>query len=394
MVEPSQQQAVSPAQHRAAWSVIVVSNFLLSFGFGVWQALFNNFAVEELTLGATQVGLIQSIREVPGLLGFGVSLLALLMTEMRTAGLSIILMGIGIVLTGTVGSMPGLVTSTLVMSFGFHYFVSANASSVLLLVDREKGPTVLARLRSLGALFALVTSGFVFLTFNALQFRNTYYVVGALIILGGLALQPWIKQPVRLERSKRRAPIRKRYWLYYVLEFLMGSRRHIFTTFATYLLVKDHAVALQTITLLLLINNLIGTFVFRHFGKIIDRFGERRVLTFNFVALILVFLGYAFISWLPLLFVFFVADHLLFGFRIALETYFQKIALRPEDITPNLSLGQGINHIAAVIIPVAGGIVWETIGARFTFIAGVVIAVVTLVLAQWMRTDSGETVGG
>jgi predicted MFS family arabinose efflux permease len=392
VVESAQHQAVSTAQRRTAWVFIVASNFLLSFGFGVWQALFNNFAVEELTLGATQVGLIQSIREVPGLLGFGVGLLALLMTEMRTAGLSIILMGIGITLTGTVGGMPGLVASTLVMSFGFHYFASANSSSVLLLVDQEKGPTVLARLRSLSALFALITSGFVFLTFNALQFRNTYYVVGTVVILGGLALQPWIKQPVRPDRSKRRTPIRKRYWLYYLLEFLMGSRRHIFTTFATYLLVKDHAVAIQTITLLLLLNNLLGTFVFRQFGKIIDRFGERRVLTFNFVVLILVFLGYAFISWLPLLFILFVADNLLFGFRIALETYFQKTALRPEDITPNLSLGQGINHIAAVIIPVVGGIVWETIGARYTFIGGVVIAVVTLVLAQWVRTGSREAV--
>jgi predicted MFS family arabinose efflux permease len=167
----------------------------------------------------------------------------------------------------------------------------------------------------------------------------------------------------------------------------MGSRRHIFTTFAIFLLVGEYEVSAQTITILFVINNLIGAFLYQQFGKIIARFGERLVLTVDFVLLILVFLGYAYISSLSILYVLFVADHVLFGFRIALQSYFQKIALHPQEITPNLSLGQTINHIAAIIIPLVGGVVWASIGSRYTFLIGVGIVVLTLVVVQGMRTE-------
>ena len=171
----------------------------------------------------------------------------------------------------------------------------------------------------------------------------------------------------------------------------MGCRRHIFTTFAPFLLVEAYDVDVFTITILFVINNLAGTFLFRQFGPIINRFGEQRILIFNFVALVPIFLGYAFVPLLPVLYVLFVLDHVLFGFRIALQSYFQKIAVQPEDITPNISLGQTINHIAAVVIPVAGGIVWEAFGSQYTFLIGVGVVLLSLVAMQWMRIERATT---
>ncbi|MBL7065554.1 MAG: MFS transporter [Anaerolineae bacterium] len=386
-------RAVAPTQRRPALVVIVLANFLFFFGYRLWQSLFSNFAVQGLGVRADQMGLIQSIREIPGLLGFSVGLLALLLVEMRIAGLSVVLMGIGIALTGRVGSLSGLVMSTLMMSIGFHFFMSSNSSAVLLLVGDDEAPRTLGRLSSVGALAALAGAGIVFLALDALGFRTLFYVTGALLIVGGLVLLPWTRQPVHPVRTRRRTPIRRRYWLYYVLEFLMGSRRHIFTTFAIFLLVQEHRVTAQTITVLFVVNDLIGTSLYRQFGGIIIRFGERRVLTLNFVFLIFVFLGYAYIPLLPVLYVLFVADQVLFGFRISLQSYFQKIAVRPQEITPNISLGQTINHIAAVIIPVVGGMVWEVVGSRYTFLIGVGVAVLSLVLVQWMHTERSDSSG-
>lgn len=402
-IPPTDSISVS-AQRRSALIIIVLTNFLLSFGFRLWQSLFNNFAVQELSVRADQIGLVQSIREIPGLLGFSVGLLALLLTEMRIAGLSVVLMGIGIAMTGGAGSLPGLVASTLVMSVGFHFFISSNSSAVLLLVGENEAPCTLGRLSSLSALTALAGAGVVFLTLDALGFRTLFYATGALLIVGGLALLPWARQPARSIRLppgrgieggnvRRRPPVRRRYWLYYALEFLMGSRRHIFTTFAIFLLVKERQVTAQTITVLFVVNNLIGTFLYQQFGKIIARFGERRMLTLNFALLIFVFLGYAYIPLLPVLYVLFVADQVLFGFRIALQSYFQKIAVRPQEITPNISLGQTINHIAAVVIPVVGGVVWEAVGSRYTFLIGVGIVALSLILVRWMRTERSGVPG-
>ena len=388
---PASTATGASARRRTALVVIVLTNLLMSLGFQLWRSLFNNFAVEELSVRADQMGWIQAVREVPGLLGFSVGLLVLLMSEMRIAGVSVILMGVGIGMTGAVNSLSGLVLSTLVMSVGFHFFMPGSSSAVLMLVCEDDAPRLLGRLSSLGALAAVVAAGVVFLTLDSLGFRTLFYISSLLLIVGGLILLPWARQPARASRTKQRTPIRKRYWLYYLLEFLMGSRRHIFTTFAIFLLVEEHQVTAQTITLLFLVNNLLGTFVFDQFGRIIARFGERRVLSLNFICLIFVFLGYAYIPSLSVLYVLFVADHLLFGFGIARQSYFQKIAVQPEEITPNISLGQTINHIAAVVIPVVGGVVWETLGSRYTFLIGVVIVVLSLIAMRWMRTEQASS---
>ena len=379
--------AVAAGQRRATVVAVVAGNLLLSLGYQLWRSLFSNFAVQELGVRADQMGVIQAIREIPGLLGFSAGLLALVLAEMRIAGFSIVLLGAGIALTGRAGNLPGLIASTLVMSVGFHFFMPCSSSAVLQAVGEEEAPRMLGRLSSQAALAALVAAGIVILGLDALGFRTLFYAMGALLIVGGLATLPWARRSVCSPRARRRTPIRRQYWLYYLLEFLMGSRRHIFTTFAIFLLVQEHRVTAQTITVLFVINNLIGTFLYQQFGQIIARFGERRVLTVNFILLIFVFLGYAYVPLLPILYGLFVADHVLFGFRISLQSYLQKIAVHPQEITPTLSLGQTINHIAAVIIPVVGGVVWEAIGSEYTFLVGVGIAATSLVAVQRMQAE-------
>jgi predicted MFS family arabinose efflux permease len=401
---------------RTTLIVIALNNLFLALGFRLWQSMFNNFAVEELGVRADQMGLIQAIREVPGLLAFLVTVLVLFLVEMRIAGLSMVLMGAGIFLTAAARDLPGLIGATLVMSVGFHFFYTSNASAVLLTVGPDETPRVLGRLNSLGALAAVLGTLIILGTLDTWGYRTLFQVGGAVMVIGGLVLLPFGQQPVRAERTGRRPPLRRRYWLYYALEFLMGSRRHIFTTFATFLLVREYQVTAQTITLLFLLNSLIGIYLHQAFGKIVARFGERRVLAVNFVLLTLVFLGYALIPMLgvlerptfqvpgvrvggwvlfppfpatPALLILlglFVADHILFGFSIALQSYFHKIVLGPEEITPNISLGQTISHIAAVIVPVVGGVVWEAIGAQYTFLAGVAIVLLSLALTLRMRT--------
>ncbi|HUV91085.1 MAG TPA: MFS transporter [Anaerolineae bacterium] len=399
---------------RTALIALVLNNLFMALSIGLWNALFNNFAVEELAVRADQMGLVQAIREMPGLMGFLVGILALVLAEMRIAGVSVVLMGVGIFLTAAARDLGGLIWATLLMSVGFHFFNPSNASAVLLMVGPNEAPKALGRLNSLMALAGVVGTLFIFGTLDAWGYRTLFQVAGAVAVIGGLALLPFGRQPVRVERKQRRTPLRRRYGFYYALQFLMGSRRHIFTTFAIFLLVQRYGVTAQTITLLYLLNSLIGTYLNQAFGSIVARFGERRVLVVNFILLTLVFLGYTVIpmlgvletptfqvpglsvgGWvlcpafsatpgLMILLASFIVDNILFGFSIALESYFQKIAVGPEEITPNVSLGQTINHIAAVVVPVVGGLVWQTLGAQYTFLAGVVIALVGLGVAWRM----------
>ena len=172
----------------------------------------------------------------------------------------------------------------------------------------------------------------------------------------------------------------------------MGSRRHIFTTFAIFLLVREYGISVQVTATLFLINSVVNALTLHWIGSLVGRLGERVMLSIAFGTLAFVFLGYAYVTYLPVLFVLFVVDNIMFGFNLALPTYFQKIAVTPEEITSNLSVEQTINHISAIVIPIIGGTVWVMFGSQAPFLIGVVIVLISLILAQGIRTPSEEPV--
>jgi predicted MFS family arabinose efflux permease len=214
------------------------------------------------------------------------------------------------------------------------------------------------------------------------------WVTGAVVIAGSfLVLRNGLGTGKGVQREKRKVVFRREYWLYYTLTFLMGIRRHIFTTFAIFMLVSVYEIPVSWTATLLLVNNLVSIFSSAVFGFLVARVGERKVLTVNFLGLMGVFLGYAFASFLPLLFFLFIVDHVFFGFNVAIESYFQKIALSPDEITSNLGMAQTINHISALVVPVLGGILWEQVSPSAPFIVGVIVAMLSLILVQFMRIE-------
>ena len=138
-------------KNRRLFAFLVGANFLLQFGHRTWQATFNNFAVERLAIGPDVVGWIQSGREIPGLLAIGVALLALFFSELRIIAVSIVLLGVGILLTGQSGSVSMLFAATLIMSFGFHFFGPAANGALMMSVDRAEAPRVLGWMRTIAA---------------------------------------------------------------------------------------------------------------------------------------------------------------------------------------------------------------------------------------------------
>jgi predicted MFS family arabinose efflux permease len=371
--------------NRRMLTYLLVSNFILYFGFQVWQTMFNNYAVEVIGVGPAGIGLIQAVREIPGLLGFLLGVLALYLSEVRIMALSVVVLGIGMILTGGASGMLFLLVATFIMSTGFHFFDGASNAVVLMSESKREAPRTLGVVGSLTSVAAVVAAVVVILLAEPIGYRWLYLVVGAVAIMGGLILLPFrgAKEALPLGRN---IVLRRRYWLYYALAFLMGSRRHIFTTFAILLLVRNYGIGIQTTAVLFLVNSLINVVTLRLAGTLVTRLGERVVLSGTFAVLIFVFLGYAYVSFLPMLFALFVVDNILFGTSLALTTYFQKIAVTQEEITSNVSVQQTINHIAAVIIPLVGGAAWELFGSQAPFLVGVGIVAISLVLTQFIRT--------
>ncbi len=375
--------------NRRLFIFIIISNFLLNFGFQVWQTLFNNYAVDQLSLGPAQIGVIQAVREIPGLLGFVIGLLALVMTEFRIMTLSVVVLGVGIALTGHALGFSSLLVTTFIMSLGFHFFMPSSNSVVLMLMKHEDTPKTLGNLGSLGSLASVAGTGAVLLFAGALGYSNMFISVGILVVIAGLMLLPFGKIKSDLPKG-RKVQWRKRYWLYYTLSFLLGSRRHIFTTFAVLLLVQKFQVSVQTTALLFLINGIINVVTLRWTGALVGRLGERTAMTIAFGSLAVIFLGYAYVEFLPLLFILFILDNIFFGFNVSLSSYFQKIAVSKEEVTANVSTQQSIEHIAAITVPLIGGTVWAVYGSQAPFLFGVVIVLLGLILAQFMRVKPAD----
>jgi predicted MFS family arabinose efflux permease len=385
------------SDQRRTVQTLFISNLVLMFGFQVWRAVFNNLVVEDLGLEAGAVGAIQSIREIPGLMGFlFVLMVTLLGSEMRVMGANVIVLGAGLVLTGLSQDVPTLILGTLVTSIGFHYFSSGSQAVLLQVTTQAETPRALGRLSSVGALASVFATLSVFGAALALDNRQIMVAGGSIVVVAGLALLPRMNVARRYEHQDQPAheSVRWDYWLYYALTFLMGTRRHIFTTFAIFMLVRVHGLETWQTAMLFLVNSVVSFLALPQLGRLVGRLGERRVLTVNFVCLIGIFLGYATIDAPLVLIALFVLDNIFFGFSLALNSYFQKIAVIPQDITPNMSLGQSINHVAAVIIPIVGGWMWETFDPAMPFLMGASVALLSLALMYWMRIPQQEMAWG
>ena len=164
---------------------------------------------------------------------------------------------------------------------------------------------------------------------------------------------------------------------------MSGARRQIFIAFAVFLLVKKFRFSVQEVTLLFVINNVANYFLSPLIGKAIVRFGERKVLSLEYFSLIFIFLAYAVVDTKILVAILYILDHIFFNFAIAIRTYFQKVG-DPKDIAPSMAVGFTINHIAAVFLPVVGGLLW-VVDYRIPFVCGAVFSLVSLIAVQQIR---------
>ena len=334
-------------------------------------------------MNGNHIGVIQSIREIPGFLALLVIYIILVIKEHKLSAISVAILGIGVGLTGFFPSYVGLIITTMIMSFGFHYFETTNNSLTLQYFEKDKSPLVIGKLRSYGAATNIIVGLFIFFISYVLSYTIIFAIVGLMIFIVGL--WGFTNNPTRigLPIQNKKMVFKKRYWLYYLLTFMAGARRQIFITFAVFLLVKKFNFTVQEITLLFVLNNFINYFLNPLIGKAIVLFGERKVLSIEYFSLIIVFVGYAFVDSKIIIAVLYVLDHIFFNFAMGIRTYFQKIG-EQRDIAPSMAVGFTINHIAAVVVPALGGLMW-IVDYRIPFIAGAAMSMISLSLVQFIR---------
>ena len=362
--------------------VMMVTYFAHYFSFNLWHTTFNNYAVELFGVTGEQIGLLQSLREIPGFLVFSVFLFILLFSEVGTLGMSTVILGAGLIATALSQSFLTLVLSSILMSFGFHYFYTLNNAVVLMVAERDNAAHTLGKFRSVGSLSAIIAMGVVFLLVERVGYRALYIGAGVVAIVFG-AVSLFKRSVGGSLPKKRKVAFRKKYWLYYLLSFLEGSKKHISSTFSIFLLVSIFEISAKNISILFLINSVVTIYTHQRLGRFIDRVGERKTLTMYYIFLSMAYLGYAYITNIWVVCVIMVLAQIGMGLSTAVDSYLQKIA-PPEDITSNISFRTTIDHIAAIFVPIIGGVLWTRVGHQATFFMGIIIVAAALIITQFV----------
>ncbi|WP_370738717.1 MFS transporter [Vibrio quintilis] len=360
---------------------LLVVSFIVPVAFASWSALLNNFSVESARFNGSDIGILQSVREIPGFLAFSAVFILLFIKEQRFLLIALSMLTLGVAITGFFPSFNGLLLTTLLMSTGFHYLETLKQSLTLQWINKDEAPEMLGKLISAGALASLLTYGCLWLMLDLmkLSYLWVYLITGGVaFVLTAVVALAFPQFQARTVQNKK-LMLRKRYWLYYALTFMSGARRQIFTVFAGFLMVEKFGYSASEITLLFLINYVFNFLFARQIGKTIGRVGERRALMLEYGGLILVFVGYAIVENAHVAAGLYVVDHLFFALALAIKTYFQKIA-DPADMASTAGVSFTINHIAAVIIPATFGLVWMVSPAAVFYI-GAAMAVISLVLS-------------
>lgn len=384
----------STAHWRNPKTFLILISIVVPIAFSAWSALLNNFVIEKAAFTGADIGLLQSVREIPGFLAFTAVFVLLFLREQKFMILSLVMLAVGVAITGFFPSVYGLLCTTLLMSTGFHYFETLKQSLSLQWFTKEEAPEMLGKLISVGALASLCTYGalWVLLEVIQLEFKWIYLIAGSVAL--AIIIFMWLAFPEFKSETPqtKKLVLRKRYWLYYALTFMSGARRQIFTVFAGFLMVEKFGYSAADITLLFLANYAFNWLFAKKIGRWIGVVGERKALMFEYAGLICVFVGYAVVQTAEVAAALYIIDHLFFALALAIKTYFQKIA-DPADMASTAGVAFTINHIAAVIIPVSFGLLW-LVSPAAVFYVGAGMALLSLILSlniPQAPTEGNET---
>jgi len=309
-------------------SLLFLMAMAMPVAFATWSALLNNFVIEMAGFDGSDIGWLHTVREIPGFFAVGVIAILMVMREQVLGLVALMLLGVATALTAAFPSLGGILAITMLSSIGFHYFETVNQSLQLQWIDKARAPQTLGWLLAAGSAATLVAYGLIVLTWRAfdLSYGLVYGVAGgvtALVAAICFVAYPQFEAP---NPQIKRMVLRRRYWLYYALQFMSGARRQIFVVFAGFMMVERFGFDVHEVTALFLIN-LVANMVFAPLlGKLVALWGERLALTVEYAGLMVVFLAYGGVYWfgwgVVLAAALYVVDHLFFAMALALKTYF------------------------------------------------------------------------
>lgn len=384
--------------------LFLISGVFLGIAQSVDGSTLTNYLKEHFGMMIIHRSALEFPRELPGLLVIlFIGALSFLGGDARICVAANLLAAVGMFCLGIIPPQFAMVILVIfIYSMGQHIFMPLNGSIGMSFAEYDGMGKILGRLSAVGNIAIVVTSASLWALYRFAHISySTAFTIGAVAFLVSAILLSFIR-PTQTVHVKKRYIYRKEYRLYYWLCMLYGARKQIFITFGPWVLVEVFKQPVATMTLLFFIIAVIGIFVKPWVGHLIDKVGERIVLSTEAFLFFLTCLGYAFAEDLfrpsvaiAVIYVCYVADFTLDSVYMARVTYMKKIALKPEDVSPSLSLGTSVDHVVTIFLPILGGLVWYKSGPggyKYVFMGGAVVAFLNFVSSRRINIKQSTVV--
>ncbi|MDO4553001.1 MAG: MFS transporter [Bacillota bacterium] len=353
-----------------------------------------NCLYEDLDFTVMERSVVEAPRELPGMLT--VFLIGLLnsLGDIRIAAVANIIGGVGLILFGVSADSFALVLLFLVIySTGQHLYLPLASSIPMSFATKENFGKRIGQVQGLSSFSIVVGSAALYLlyAFTNISYGTVFFAAGFFMIVSGFLFLAFRREGKVV--SVHRLVIKKEFKLYYVLATINGARKQITLTFAPWLIIDVFHQPVTTITLLYFIVCILGIFFKPWFGWLIDKKGERFALQLEAVVMFTACLGFAFAgTLLPfraaliVVGVCYVMDKLMEAAFMARATYVRRLASDEADVARTISMGQSMDHVVSMLIPLAAGWLWYNGGAAggyvYVFIGGLAVSLLNFFVAS------------
>lgn len=358
-----------------------------------------NRLYDDLGFTIMQRSLLETPRELPGLLT--VVFIGLLngLGDIRIAAIANIIGGIGLLFFGLVPNQFSLVLIFLVIySTGQHIYLPLSSTIAMSFAHGDNFGQRMGQVQGLGSLSVIVSSAalFVLYRFFHITYQSVFVIASFSMVLAGVFFL-FIQNGGQKIVSEKRFVFRKEYKMYYILATVNGARKQITLTFVPWLIIDVFQQPVTTITFLFFIVCVINIFFKPWFGSLIDKKGERYAIQFEAIIMFVACIGFAFAKSmfsfriaLLIVGICYVMDKLMESGAMARATYVKKLSKDPSEVARTLSMGLSMDHLVSMFIPILAGYVWYSNGLngyRYVFIGALFISVLNFVLASKLEHE-------
>jgi len=402
------------AQMRPEILMFMILISAVALGNGLSDSVYSNYFKEVYQVTSIQRGFIEFPRELPGLLCAIVIGLIGFLGDLRVAFIAQVLATIGVTLIGLFTPAFGIMLIFLfINSMGMHLFMPLSDAIGMSLAEPDQIGKRMGQFSSVRAIFGLIAALLVFFGFRFGYFSfdtkiKVIFLFSAFAFVCAACMAAIMVKRLKPKKEKSRRTklvFRKQYRYYYLLTVLKGVQKQIAFVYGTWVIVDLLMKKADTTALLTISFTFISIFFLSKLGKWMDKFGIKKMMYFDALTFIIIYIIYGFMVWgivdgiLPdhgwsvwFIYLLYICDRLSMQIGMVNSIYLRSIAYDHDEVTATLSLGISLDHVVSILAAMAGGFIWATWGSQWVFFLAAAFSLGNLYVAYKVQPEKEKQI--